>query len=228
MPEGDSVHKVGLVIRRELQGKTFILSYLQGLPAHRLAEFRGVAVSGVEMLGKHLLLHFANGWIVRVHLGMHGRWEKVMGPRSRRRDTQVVLQGPEARLVCVGPKDAELIPPGQRERHPVLASLGPDLLGEAIDYDEVLQRAGRICSPDVALADLLVEQRVASGLGNVYRNELCFLGAYKRIGNLRPGPRLSSLPPLEHDSAGRINGPVSAGARTLAGQSGRLAPHHHL
>ncbi|MGH9280584.1 MAG: hypothetical protein ACRD12_21130 [Acidimicrobiales bacterium] len=58
--------------------------------------------------------------------------------------------------------------------HPALAGLGPDVLVDPLDLDEVVRRARRL-PPDLALGELLLDQRVAAGIGNIYRTESLFL-----------------------------------------------------
>ena len=177
MPEGDTVHKVGAVIRQDIQGQTVRLDYVRGLSGADLKRFQAIRVESVEVMGKHLLLVFANGWTLRVHLGMHGSWNRISTERRARprSDTGVILEGPHSLLVCEGPKDVEFFPSRERARHPTLSRLGPDLLGPEVDFAEVMGRAERLCGPHVNIGDLLIHQQVACGLGNVYRNELCFL-----------------------------------------------------
>ena len=57
--------------------------------------------------------------------------------------------------------------------HPGLLRLGPDLLAPPIPIDAVVRRARR--SPAASVAELLLDQRVACGLGNVYKCEVLFL-----------------------------------------------------
>jgi endonuclease-8 len=59
-----------------------------------------------------------------------------------------------------------------------LAGLGPDLcrpesLADAV-LDDVLERAVRLASPDSTLGEALLDQRIAAGIGNVYKSEACF------------------------------------------------------
>jgi len=54
------------------------------------------------------------------------------------------------------------------ERLPV-AHLGPDILVDPFDLDEVIRRARRSEAPSIA--ELLLEQRVCAGVGNIYKCE---------------------------------------------------------
>ena len=65
----------------------------------------------------------------------------------------------------------EVIPREQESE--VIGHLGPDILGPAWDADEALRRLS--ADPDRAIGLALLDQQVIAGLGNDYRNELCFL-----------------------------------------------------
>lgn len=56
-------------------------------------------------------------------------------------------------------------------------SLGPDLCvldrADAAVLDDVLARATQLAEPGTTLGDALLDQRIAAGIGNVYKSEAC-------------------------------------------------------
>ena len=83
-----------------------------------------------------------------------------------------------------------------------------------VDAAQILRRAAGLSGPDRLLIDLLLDQRIASGIGNVYKSEVLFLARlhpltrlaavdesvllalYRRAaellgGNTRGGPRIT-------------------------------------
>jgi endonuclease-8 len=62
---------------------------------------------------------------------------------------------------------------GRRGGAAGLASLGPDLCRPDVDIDEAVRRLGAI-DPATEIAVALLDQRVAAGVGNVYKSEVCF------------------------------------------------------
>jgi endonuclease-8 len=56
---------------------------------------------------------------------------------------------------------------------PAVEHLGPDLCEPDADLDEAARRM-RALDPSTTLADALLDQRVCSGVGNVYASEACF------------------------------------------------------
>jgi endonuclease-8 len=55
------------------------------------------------------------------------------------------------------------------------ARLGPDLIATVVDPARLLARAREFDTGDTLLIDTLLDQRVAAGIGNVYKSELLFL-----------------------------------------------------
>jgi endonuclease-8 len=73
--------------------------------------------------------------------------------------------------------------------------LGPDLCREDVDLDEVLQRIARIPEPDATVAEVLLDQRVAAGVGNVFKSEVlwaCRVDPFLPIASV-PEPTRAAL-----------------------------------
>jgi endonuclease-8 len=67
---------------------------------------------------------------------------------------------------------AEFIAATNLARHEELRRLGPDLLAESFDAGEALRRMKE--RPAQLVADVLLNQRVMAGIGNVYKSEVLF------------------------------------------------------
>lgn len=187
MPEGDTIHRVARILGREITGKT-----VTSLSLHDrgdVSELAGRVIDGVEPIGKHMFIHLADGWSVRVHLGMHGKWRRLHIRQRRPRDATVVLVVGETAYVCVGAYRAETVRTSSVRRHPAVARLGPDLLADPPDIAGAVQRARQPAHAGREIGDLLLDQRVAAGIGNVYKSEVLFeCGVHPRtaVGELEP------------------------------------------
>jgi len=172
MPEGDTVHRTARILREALPGRT--IDHLELRWTGVVGELHGRTVEAVEVLGKHVLISIESGWTLRVHLGMHGRW-RVQHARQPRppAPTAVIVVG-ESAFVCSRAYRAELIRTEAVRRHPKLARLGPDLLADPPRIEEAVRRARLPAHADREIADVLLDQRVASGIGNVYKSEALF------------------------------------------------------
>jgi endonuclease VIII len=172
MPEGDTVHRIATVLVRELQGRT-----LTRLAVHSrgdVPELAGGRVDSVEARGKHLLVSLDSGWTLRVHLGMKGRWFRRHVRERMPRDVSALLVAGETAFICEGAYTAELLRTDALRSHPRIGRLGPDLLAEPPDLDEAVRRARMPGYANREIGDLLLDQRVAAGIGNVYKSEVLF------------------------------------------------------
>ena len=172
MPEGDTVHRIARVLGRELTGRP--LDRVELHDRGEIPELAGRAVDGVEARGKHMLVHLAGGWSLRVHLGMHGRWTRRHVREPRPRDPTVILVAGDSAWICDRAYRAETLRTAALRTHPRLARLGPDLLADPPDIDAAVRRAAHPAWAGREIGDLLLDQRVAAGIGNVYKSEVLF------------------------------------------------------
>lgn len=161
MPEGDTIWRIAAALRPRILGKVVERSSHTGLEGRR--------IEAIEAVGKHLVIRFGGGWAVRTHLGMEGSWW-VFRPGERWRkpawQARLVLETRDWVAVCFSAPTVEVT---RRPEHS-LRELGPDLLADDPAFDAVLRRA-RAAEPSTPLGELLLDQRVAAGIGNVYRCE---------------------------------------------------------
>lgn len=185
MPEGDTLHRVAAAMRPHLLGRK--LDLLATRDRAELIPMRGALIHEIATIGKHLLIVLrpsaGEDWVLHTHLGMPGRWRGERGGAScfamLARGAGVSLEVPREgdahrrRWSCLRPPIVELFRRSALPRHPKLNRLGPDLLDPGFCPEAIVPRARR--SPSKSVADLLLDQRVACGAGNVYKNEVLFL-----------------------------------------------------
>ncbi len=172
MPEGDTIFRTGTSLRRWLQGREVTAGRGAGLD-----RVVGASVAAVETRGKHLLIRFSSGDVLHSHMRMSGSWHVYpKGERWQRPAWQAkaVLECGERVAVCFNAPVVELLRDHDERAHRSLARLGPDVLAEGFDIDEVVRRAATR-PPSSAVGELLLDQAVLAGLGNVYRCEALFL-----------------------------------------------------
>jgi endonuclease-8 len=196
MPEGDTVHRWA-----ERVG-----SALAGRPLRRVAIRRdtrglrppapGTRVVDAEARGKHLLLRFDDGAVLHTHMMLHGSWQ-VYPPGARwtrpAHQARVVLEADDGTTaVCFGAPVVELRRDAAR-RAPTraarsLARLGPDLCDARADLDAAGVRLDAV-APTTTIGEALLDQRVACGVGNVFKSEICW------ACRVHPATPVSSIPP---------------------------------
>jgi endonuclease-8 len=137
----------------------------------------GRTVERVEAQGKHLLIHFSGGLVLHTHMRMTGAWHVYpTGERWRKAPSQarVIIETGERVAVCFNAPVVEVLTERERQIHGALRRLGPDLLGpDPLDLVEVRARAR--ASTAQTVGELLLDQRVVAGIGNIYRCESLYL-----------------------------------------------------
>ncbi len=220
MPEGDTIHNAAARLRPALEGRRLVA--VEGShPAVRREGRRlsGATVAGVAAVGKHLLIHTDRAWTLRTHLGMTGHWHLYDHDEPWRRTAgkaRVVLRTDSAVAVCFAAPTVEIGPTDRILRD--LLRVGPDLIDPDVNLDEILQRARASQAP--TMADLLLDQGLASGIGNVFKSEVLFM---ERID---PAARPAQVPDarlrdvyLRAAKLLRVN--VGGAPRTTTGRRGR-------
>ncbi|MGG7103045.1 DNA-formamidopyrimidine glycosylase family protein [Rhodococcus sp. 24CO] len=172
MPEGDTVWRTANALRTALNGKVLTTCDVR-VPRYATVDLTGTRVDSVVSRGKHLLIRIGDA-SVHTHLKMEGAWQiYVPGERWHRpaHQARIILATEDAVAVGFSLGITEILDRDQEDS--VVGHLGPDLLGPDWDNaaaEENLRSAG---SEPIGVA--LLDQRVMAGLGNVYRNEICFL-----------------------------------------------------
>jgi endonuclease-8 len=164
MPEGDALHRVAARLR-PLVGER-----IEAESPNPRGEATGVAravdgrvLESVEAVGKHLLLRFEGGIVLRSHLRMNGRWRvEPKGSAFRGRPWLVLRGGAWEATQWNGPVLT-------LEQRPV-RRLGPDLLSRDTSVDEVVRRLRRLDQTRL-VGEALVDQRVVAGIGNMWLAE---------------------------------------------------------
>lgn len=179
MPEGDTLFRAARTLRRALAGHVvtrFESVYPRLTRIHEGSPITGRTIEDVQAAGKHLLMTFSGGLVLRSHLRMNGRWhiyrsgEPWQRPRSEMR---VVLGTATFVAVGFGLHDIDFHDARTLARDSVVGDLGPDLLAPEVDEAEAVSRLRR--SPDLPVAMALLDQRRVAGIGNVYKSETLFL-----------------------------------------------------
>ncbi|MCU1529843.1 MAG: glycosylase [Frondihabitans sp.] len=193
MPEGDTVYRAAKKLNAVLAGQTLTSSDFR-VPAFATLDLGGAIVDDVVSRGKHLLHHIGE-FTLHTHLKMEGAWHLYRHGTPWRRpayQARVVLETAEWVTVGFDLGIVELVPRDQADS--VVGHLGPDLLGQ--DWDPATAVANIARDPHRAIGLALLDQRLMAGIGNVYRNELCFLRGVlptRPVGEVRELPKMVDL-----------------------------------
>ncbi len=190
MPEGHTLRRLADELSEVFADRVVRVCSPQGRFAAESALLDGTRLVGADAAGKHLFVEFEGERVVHIHLGLIGRFDVTVG----------AVRPPvgQVRLRIVADDEPETRPPAQAdlrgatrcvlvtpaERDDVVRRLGPDPLRDDADPGRAWQRISRSPRP---IGDLLMDQEVIAGVGNVYRAEVLFR---QRIHPLRPGRSL--------------------------------------
>lgn len=203
MPEGDSIRNLARRLAPVLVGREVTAFVARRIPEVHATTVVGHRIDVVEAIGKNLLIRFDDGRTLHIHLKMHGRvhlrqakpqglalaWSREASPRRvvgfgakpHPVDLDLVVQG-GATIVGRDLPICRLLSRAEARR--VVGSVGPDLASPDWDEHEVLRRIRLLArSPrtlgarrvDWEIGEALLVQKVAAGIGNVYKSEVLFL-----------------------------------------------------
>lgn len=193
MAEGDTIHRTARALQEAL-GDERILDVAVPNPRsplqrqrERLERLRGARMTEAEARGKHLLVHFEGELVLHSHLGMRGSWRVVSpGEGARDRRAWVVLSVQDGDAVELEGSHLDLRTEREVRSDPRLRALGPDVL--AVEFDAPTGVAAlRRTEQSREVGEVLVDQRVLAGIGNVYKSEGCW------SARIDPWQRLSDL-----------------------------------
>jgi endonuclease-8 len=185
MPEGDTIHRTAARLRPALAGAPLVR-----FEAPRLAGPRpraGEVVDSVDAVGKHLLVRFSGGITLETHMRMTGSWHLYRSGERWRKPAHLVrclIEVPGWNAVCfAAPVVRTFATAAEGTPADPLGYLGPDLAapspdGSGTTAPEVVaacvERMATVGESDAAIGDVLLDQRVGNGIGNVYRSEVCW------------------------------------------------------
>lgn len=156
------------------------------VPADLDARMRGRRIDRVDRRSKYLLFQCGDAALL-VHLGMTGTLRIFRDPPPRRKHDHVDIVLDDGTLLRYhDPRrfGAMLWIEASRDGHPLLEALGPEPFDAQFD-GSYLWRTTRSRRAAIKLA--LMDNRVVTGVGNIYANESLF-----RAG-IHPGTRASRL-----------------------------------
>jgi len=185
MPEGDTIHKIATFLAPRLIGR--VLLRVAMADAAAVQKCTGRRVQDVIARGKHLFIELDNHTALRSHLGMYGSWHFYAPDETWRKPhswASLVVTTANEVYVCFNAKEIELVEQtGVRERV-LKARLGPDLISDDIETNAIARRARELLEGDLLLVDALLDQRVACGIGNVYKSEVLFIEGWSPLTRL--------------------------------------------
>jgi endonuclease-8 len=180
MPEGHTLHRLADDVRAAFGGGPVRATSPQGRFAEGAALLDGRVLRQTEAHGKHFLAEFEGAGWLHIHLGLIGKVGFGTAPAPEPvGQVRLRLENSTSYADLRGATVCEVMSDGERDT--LLGRLGPDPLRDDADPDLAWRRIHRSRLP---IGQLLMEQTVLSGVGNVYRAETLFRA---RLHPMTPG-----------------------------------------
>jgi formamidopyrimidine-DNA glycosylase len=177
------------------------------LPDRMAERLTGQRVERLRRRSKYILADLSSGETLLVHLGMSGRMLVSGGmlgqfhhdhPAPKKHDHVILTMDGGARITF---NDArrfgamDLVATESAETHLLLASLGPEPLGNGFDENYLV---ARLKGRNTPIKSALLDQRIVAGLGNIYVCEVLFragISPRRKAGRISAA-RIAALVPL--------------------------------
>ncbi len=179
MPEGDTIFRTARTLHRAFAGTTisgFETAYAQLASVDDNTPILNRMVEKVEARGKWLLIYFSGDLILTMHMLMRGSWHLYrLGEKWHRGRThmRIVLRNDRFEAVGFEIPIANFHTARALERNSAIPNLGPDLLKS--DFAANAAKVRIRAHTEEEVGNVLLNQQVMAGIGNVYKSEICFL-----------------------------------------------------
>jgi endonuclease VIII len=192
VPEGDTIFRTARALQQGFAGRKvtdFQTAYAPLAGVDDQNPVTGRIIEQVESRGKWLLIYFSGDLILATHMLMSGSWHIYrVGERWQRARShmRVVLGTDDLLAVAFNVPVARFYTARTLERFAGVAGLGPDLLGRSFAADEAAARL--LEHSDEEVGNVLLNQRVMAGIGNVFKSEICFacgINPFRTVASLR-------------------------------------------
>jgi len=206
MPELPEVETVRRGLLPVMQSKQIELAEVHRpdlrwpFPDDMAARLTGKTVLRLRRRSKYILADLDSGETLLVHLGMSGKMliSKAPHPEIEKHDHVVLHMQDNARVVYNDVRRfgmMDMAATDVLDTHKLLAGIGPEPLGNTFDEPYLVERLKSKNSP---IKNVLLDQRVVAGLGNIYVCEVLLragISPLRKAGELS-APKVRSLVPI--------------------------------
>jgi endonuclease-8 len=196
-------------------------------------------IEEIETVGKHHEFAWDDGVVLHTHLRMTGSWHLYHpGERWRRpqREMVVAIGVGQWIAVCFNAPTVETYRSFDKRRHPGFGHLGPDLTKDGPSIDQCLDRIGRFADSNEPIAEVLLDQRIACGVGNVFKSEVlwhCRVSPFRAVSDVAESDRRALLETAarmlreNRMRNRRVTAPEAPGGLAVYGRNGLPCPRCH-
>ena len=185
MPELPEVESLRRILSRSAVGRTIVSARIGKLPLRRRvtpdfgAKIAGRTIERISRRAKYLMFELSGDSIILAHLGMSGSITHRGGGFDAsgfdvKHDHLEFALDDASRLVYNDPRRFGMVRLISRDDLAVIAELkgiGPEPLSADFNADYL---AGQARGKKVAIKNLIMDQKIVAGVGNIYASEILF------------------------------------------------------
>jgi formamidopyrimidine-DNA glycosylase len=182
----------------------------------------GARITGLGRRAKYGLIHTDRGTTMVFHLGMSGRWR--IDPTTPGKHDHLLLETKDHLFALNDARRfgfVDLVETDRLEAWPPFAAMGPEPLGPELTVERL---AAALRGRKQAVKQLLLDQRIIAGLGNIYVCEALFRARIdpRKAGGKVSRPALARLVPAIRDVLEQSIGDGGSSLRDYARPDGEL------
>jgi endonuclease VIII len=188
VPEGDPIHRTAAALRIALVDKKMVRFDAPQLIG--IVPKAGRTIVRVESEGKHLEIEWDDGIILHTHLRKAGFWDLYRKEdiwQRPHREMRALIETAAWTAVCFNAPTVETYREPGISRHPWFGRLGPDLSNVDADLERCVELLLSFDDRRAPISEVLLDQRVFLGVGNVYRSEVlwaCEVHPFAVVGDI--------------------------------------------
>ncbi|MDY6899224.1 MAG: endonuclease VIII [Cyanobacteriota bacterium] len=150
------------------------------------SELKNHRITKVDTKGKAMLIHFDNELTIYSHNQLYGKWmvRKAYDYPKTNRQLRLAIHNHQKSALLYSASDIEVLDKDELALHLFLNRLGPDILDETLNQEQIINRLQDKKFIKKRFSTLFLDQGFLAGNGNYLRSEILFVG--KIHPTLRP------------------------------------------
>mgnify|MGYP001245458233 CR=1 FL=1 len=148
----------------------------------------GSKISDIKRIAKYIILDLDNNYSVVIHLGMSGRLKlNNLNYNKLKHDHLIIMLNNKKILIFNDPRKfgfIDIVQTKYLNQKKYILNLGCDALSKKLNYQYLYNK---IYKSDVQIKQILLNQKIIAGIGNIYASEILFDA---KISPLTPGKKL--------------------------------------
>ena len=132
-------------------------------------------ITNIQRIAKYILIHFSSNFSIVVHLGMSGRLKIQSELTKRNKHDHFIIYFKNSKILVLNdPRKFGFIDFDHTKKiysRKYFTVLGIDALSKKLNTDYIYKKINK---SEVPIKQILLNQHIVSGIGNIYANEILF------------------------------------------------------